>query len=66
LNPDSKSLFIDYNNYSEVTSIIKAMAGKRRLGGAIFADRRYDHVFIYHNGASSYYAVRGFRGSLKV
>ena len=38
----------------------------RKLGGAIFADRRYDHVFIYHNGASSYYGVRGFRGSLRV
>ena len=38
----------------------------RKLGGAIFADRRYNHVFIYHNGASSYYAVRGFRGSLRV
>jgi hypothetical protein len=38
----------------------------RRLGGAIFCDRRYDHVFTYHNGAESYYAARGFRGSLKV
>jgi hypothetical protein len=38
----------------------------RKLGGAIFADRRYDHIFIYHNGAISYYAVRGFRGSLRV
>ena len=38
----------------------------RRLGGAIFADRRYDHVFVYHNGADSYYGVRGFRGSLRV
>lgn len=38
----------------------------RKLGGAIFADRRYDHVFIYHNGADSYYASRGFRGSLRV
>ncbi|MFA5894222.1 MAG: DUF4256 domain-containing protein [Candidatus Shapirobacteria bacterium] len=38
----------------------------RKLGGAIFADRRYDHVFIYHNGADSYYAVRGFRGVLRV
>ena len=38
----------------------------RKLGGAIFADRRYNHVFTYHNGASSYYAVRGFRGSLRV
>jgi hypothetical protein len=38
----------------------------RKLGGAIFADRRYGHVFVYHNGAPSYYNVRGFRGSLKV
>jgi hypothetical protein len=38
----------------------------RKLGGAIFADRRYDHVFVYHNGAESYYGVRGFRGSLRV
>jgi hypothetical protein len=38
----------------------------RERGGAIFADRRYGHVFVYHNGADSYYAARGFRGSLKV
>jgi hypothetical protein len=38
----------------------------RRLGGALFADRRYNTVFIYHNGAPSYYAVRGFRASLRV
>lgn len=38
----------------------------RKLGGAIFCDRRYDHVFMYHNGAESYYAARGFRGSLRV
>jgi hypothetical protein len=38
----------------------------RILGGAIFGDRRYGHVFIYHNGADSYYGVRGFRGCLKV
>lgn len=38
----------------------------RKLGGAIFADYRYGTVFVYHNGASSYYAVRGFRGSLRV
>lgn len=38
----------------------------RKLGGALFCDRRYDHVFVYHNGAESYYAARGFRGSLKV
>lgn len=38
----------------------------RNLGGAIFCDRRYDTVFVYHNGADSYYAARGFRGSLRV
>jgi len=38
----------------------------RKLGGAIFADFRYGNVFIYHNGAESYYAARGFRGSLRV
>ncbi|WP_153800306.1 DUF4256 domain-containing protein [Foetidibacter luteolus] len=38
----------------------------RKLGGALFCDRRYDHVFLYHNGAESYYAARGFRGSLSV
>lgn len=38
----------------------------RRLGGAVFCDRRYNHVFLYHNGAESYYAARGFRGSLRV
>lgn len=38
----------------------------RKLGGALFCDRRYEHVFVYHNGASSYYAVRGFRGRISV
>ncbi|MES2418164.1 MAG: DUF4256 domain-containing protein [Bacteroidota bacterium] len=38
----------------------------RKLGGALFCDRRYNHVFVYHNGAESYYAARGFRGSLRV
>jgi len=38
----------------------------RKLGGALFCDRRYDHVFVYHNGAESYYAARGFRGALRV
>ena len=38
----------------------------RKHGGAIFCDRRYDHVFLYHNGATSYYAARGFRGSLRI
>ena len=38
----------------------------RQLGGAVFCDRRYNHVFIYHNGAESYYGARGFRGSLRI
>jgi hypothetical protein len=38
----------------------------RELGGALFCDRRYNTVFLYHNGAESYYAARGFRGSLRV
>lgn len=38
----------------------------RKLGGALFCDRRYEHVFVYHNGAESYYGARGFRGSLRV
>ncbi len=49
------------------TSIwLKTPAEIRNLGGAIFADRRYDHVFVYHNSAESYYGARGFRGSLRV
>lgn len=50
----------------KTSSWIKTPADIRKLGGAIFCDRRYDTVFIYHNGAESYYAARGFRGSLKV
>jgi hypothetical protein len=38
----------------------------KKSGGALFCDRRYNAVFLYHNGAESYYAARGFRGSLKV
>lgn len=48
------------------SSWIKAPADIRKLGGALFGDRRYGHVFIYHNGAQSYYSGRAFRGSLKV
>lgn len=51
---------------TKTSSWIKTPAEIRELGGAIFADRRYDHVFVYHNGAESYYAARGFRGSLRV
>jgi hypothetical protein len=50
----------------KTSSWVKTPAGIRKLGGALFCDRRYDHVFVYHNGAESYYAARGFRGSLKV
>jgi hypothetical protein len=51
---------------SKTSSWIETPADIRKLGGAIFADYRYGHVFIYHNGAESYYAARGFRGSLRV
>jgi hypothetical protein len=51
---------------TKTSSWLKTPAEIRKLGGAIFADCRYDHVFIYHNGADSYYGVRGFRGSLRV
>ncbi len=50
----------------KTSSWLKTPEAIRKREGAIFADRRYDHVFVYHNGASSYYAARGFRGSLKV
>jgi len=51
---------------SKTSSWIKTPAEIRKLGGALFVDRRYDTVFVYHNGADSYYGVRGFRGSLRV
>jgi hypothetical protein len=51
---------------TKTSSWVKTPPDIRKLGGAIFADFRYDHVFIYHNGAESYYAARAFRGSLKV
>jgi hypothetical protein len=50
----------------KTSSWVKTPSDIRKLGGAIFCDRRYDHVFVYHNGADSYYAARGFRGSLRV
>lgn len=50
----------------KTSSWIKTPERIRKLGGAIFCDRRYDTVFVYHNGAESYYAARGFRGSLRV
>jgi hypothetical protein len=50
----------------KTSSWIKTPDAIRKQGGALFCDRRYDHVFVYHNGAQSYYAVRGFRGVLMV
>jgi hypothetical protein len=50
----------------KTSSWVKTPAEIRRLGGALFCDRRYGHVFLYHNGAESYYAARGFRASLRV
>ncbi|MEI4768050.1 DUF4256 domain-containing protein [Psychrobacillus sp. FJAT-51614] len=51
---------------TKTSSWVKTPANIRKHGGAIFCDRRYDTVFVYHNGADSYYAARGFRGSLRV
>ena len=51
---------------TKTSSWVKAPAEVRKLGGAIFGDRRFGRVFVYHNGAESYYAARGFRGSLRV
>ncbi len=51
---------------TKTSSWVKTPPDIRKLGGAIFCDRRYNHVFTAHNGADSYYAARGFRGSLKV
>jgi Protein of unknown function (DUF4256) len=50
----------------KTSSWVQTPAEIRELGGALFCDRRYDHVFVYHNGAESYYAARAFRGSLRV
>ena len=50
----------------KTSSWVKTPPDIRKHGGATFCDRRYDHIFFYHNGAQSYYAARGFRGSLKV
>jgi hypothetical protein len=51
---------------TKTSSWVKTPAGMRKLGGALFCDRRFDYVFVYHNGAESYYGARGFRGSLRV
>jgi hypothetical protein len=51
---------------TKTSSWVKTPSDIRKLGGAIFADRRFGHIFVYHNGAESYYAARAFRGSLRV
>src|SRR4029077_5479822 len=51
---------------SKTSSWVKTPPDIRKLGGALLCDRRYNTVFVYHNGAESYYAARGFRGSLKI
>jgi hypothetical protein len=51
---------------TKTSSWVKTPPNIRKLGGALFCDRRYDTVFLYHNGAESYYAARGFRGSLRI
>ena len=50
----------------KTSSWMKMPAAIRKLGGALFCDRRDDHVFVYHNGAPSYYGARAFRGSMRV
>jgi hypothetical protein len=51
---------------TKTSSWVKTPSAIRELGGAVFCDRRYGTVFLYHNGAESYYAARGFRGLMKV
>ena len=50
----------------KTSSWLKTPEAIRKLGGALFGDRRYDTTFVYHNGAQSYYAARGFRGVLEI
>ena len=57
----------EFGNFDlKTSSWVETPANIRKLGGAIFCDCRYDTVFVYHNGAESYYAARGFRGALRI
>jgi len=67
LNEDQYRQLQDLGEFDTKTeSWLQTPADIRKLGGAIFGDRRYDHVFVFHNSAPSFYAARGFRGSLRV
>jgi hypothetical protein len=60
------SRILGRNFDTKTSSWVKTPPEIRKLGGAIFCDCRYNTIFVYHNGAESYYAARGFRGSLRV
>ncbi|MBS3887648.1 MAG: DUF4256 domain-containing protein [Dethiobacter sp.] len=62
----SGSFFFWHVAHYFIDNRIKTPDNIRKLGGALFCDRRYDTVFVYHNGADSYYSVRGFRGSILI
>ena len=67
LTEEQYSQLQELGNFDTKTSSwVKTPAAIRELGGAVFCDRRYNQVFLYHNGAESYYAARGFRGLLRV
>ena len=67
LNEEEYRFLQQFGNFDTKTSSwLKTPENIRKLGGAIFGDFRYDTVFVYHNGAESYYGGRGFRGSLKI
>ena len=67
LNEDQYTELQELGEFDTKTeSWLRTPANIRELGGAIFGDRRYDHVFVFHNSAPSFYAARGFRGSLSV
>jgi hypothetical protein len=67
LTEEQYRLLQEFGNFDlKTSSWLKTPDEIRKHGGAIFGDRRYNHVFIYHNGADSYYGARGFRGSLRV